>query len=90
MPKTKSAKRALRKSKKRRLRNLERKKKMKETIKKFKNLILEKKKEEAEKTLPEVYQVLDKMAKVGLIKRGKAARMKSKMAKLLVSSFSQK
>jgi len=63
---------------------------MKETIKKFKNLILEKKKEEAEKTLPEVYQVLDKMAKVGLIKRGKAARMKSKMAKLLVSSFSQK
>jgi len=63
---------------------------MKETIKKFKNLILEKKKEEAEKMLPEVYKVLDKMAKVGLIKRGKAVRMKSKMAKLLVSSSNQK
>jgi small subunit ribosomal protein S20 len=85
-PITKSAKEALRQSEKRRIRNLMYKEKIKKLIKKFKNLVLEKKIEEAEKFLPEIYKVLDKAAKENVIKREKASRIKSRISKLIFKS----
>ncbi|PIR72671.1 MAG: 30S ribosomal protein S20 [Candidatus Nealsonbacteria bacterium CG10_big_fil_rev_8_21_14_0_10_36_24] len=83
MPITKSAKKALRQNIKRRARNLVYKKKMKAIIKKVRGLVLEKKIEEAKKLLPEVYKILDKGAKVGVIKKNTAARKKSRITKLV-------
>jgi len=85
MPVTKSAKKALRQSEKRRLRNLRWKRKIKETQKKLKKLIEEKKLEEAKKLLPLFYKIVDKAAKNNVIKKNNAARKKAKMAKLLNS-----
>lgn len=85
MPKIKSAKKALRQNIRRRARNLERKKKLQQTLKKFKKLVAEKKLDEARSYLPQVYKVLDKMAKVNFIKRGKADRLKSRLTKKLVN-----
>ncbi len=86
MPVTRSAKRALRKSLRRRARNLERKRRLKAVIKEYKKLLQEGKKEEAKKFLTQVYKVIDKSAKVNLIKKNKANRMKSKLAKKLNQS----
>lgn len=83
MPKTKSAKKALRQSARRRELNLLREKKLKETVKKFKKLLAGAKKDEAQAFLKEVYKTIDKMAKVDFIKRGRADRMKSRLAKKL-------
>jgi len=77
---TKSAKKALRQSERRRLRNLIYKNKIKKLLKKIRNLISEKKVEEAKKLLPQVYKILDKAAKVGVIKKNTAARKKSRIA----------
>jgi small subunit ribosomal protein S20 len=89
MPKSKSAKKALRKSKKRRIENLKIKEKIKKLKKEIKKLIQENKIEEAKKLLPLFYKALDKAAKRGTIKEGKADREKSKIAKIL-SKLSQK
>lgn len=83
MPITQSAKKALRQNKKRRIRNLQRKKKIKELIKQARSLIGEKKIEEAKKLLPQIYKALDKTAKVGTIKKNTASRKKSRLAKLI-------
>jgi len=56
---------------------------MKAIIKKVRGLVLEKKIEEAKKLLPEVYKILDKGAKVGVIKKNTAARKKSRITKLV-------
>jgi small subunit ribosomal protein S20 len=85
-PITESAKEALRQSEKRRIRNLMYKEKIKKLVKKFKNLVLEKKIEEAKKFLPEIYKVLDKAAKENVIKKGKASRIKSRISKLIFKS----
>ena len=83
MPITKSAKKALRQNIKRRARNLTYKKKIKDLIKKVRSLVSEKKIEEAKKLLPKVYKILDKAAKVGIIKKNTAGRKKSRITKLL-------
>jgi len=83
MPITKSAKKALRQNVRRRARNLIYKKKMKDLIKKAKDLVLEKKTEEAKKLLPQIYKILDKTAKVGIIKKNTASRKKSRITKLV-------
>jgi len=83
MPITKSAKKALRQNVKRRVRNLVYKKKMKAIIKEARVLVLEKKIEEVKKLLPQVYKILDKAAKVGVIKKNNASRKKSRIAKLV-------
>lgn len=89
MPITKSAKKALRQSKKRRARNLVYKSKIKSLIKKVKNLISENNsgasvsKEEIKNLLSQIYKTLDKMAKVGIIKKNTAARKKSRISKLI-------
>ena len=81
MPLTKSAKKALRQSLKKRARNLAYKTKIKRLIKKVKFLISEQKIEEAKKILPQVYKILDKAVKKGVIKKNTASRKKSKIAK---------
>ncbi|MBU4204926.1 30S ribosomal protein S20 [Patescibacteria group bacterium] len=80
---TKSAKKALRQSIGRRARNIIYKDKIKNLVKKARILVSEKKIEEVKKILPEVYQILDKAAKVGLIKKNTAARKKSRLTKLI-------
>ncbi len=83
MPITKSAKKALRQSVRRKARNLVYKKKIKDLIKKVRGLVLEKRIEEAKKLLPQIYKILDKSAKVGIIKKNTASRKKSRLTKLV-------
>ena len=83
MPRTKSAKKALRQTVRRRAVNLLREKKLKDTVKKFKKLAVAETKTEAQAFLKDAYKAIDKMAKVNFIKKGKANRMKSRLAKKL-------
>ncbi len=83
MPKTKSAKKALRQTARRREVNLGREKKLKATIKQFKKLLTGADKKEAQVFLKEVFSTVDKMAKVGFIKKGHANRIKSRLSKKL-------
>lgn len=85
MPRTKSAKKALRQNIRRRKINLERKTSLRAVLKEFQALIRAQKNEEAKKNLPQVYQKLDKLAKIGFIKTGRAKRLKSRLAKKLKS-----
>lgn len=80
---TKSAKKALRQNKRRRARNLMYLNKIKKLIKETGSFVLQKKSEEAKKLLPQVYKILDKAAKVGVIKKNTASRKKSRLAKLI-------
>ena len=81
MPVTKSAQKALRKEGRRRARNRIYKEKMKTLVKKVKGLIEEKKTEEVRKILPQLYKILDKSAKVGVIKKNTASRKKARITK---------
>lgn len=81
MPKTSSAKKALRQSERRRILNTNRKINVKNEVKEFKKLIEAKKFDEARKALPKVMKTVDKVAKTGFIKKGKADRIKSRLAK---------
>jgi len=83
MPITKSAKKALRQSERKRIKNLQKKRKIKNLIKQIKILVSQKKIEEAKKLLPQVYKFLDKAAKTGLIKKNTAARKKSRITRLV-------
>jgi small subunit ribosomal protein S20 len=82
MPITKSAEKALRQSKKRRVANQKRAKDYKLTFKEFKK-VADTKKNDAAKLLPKLYKALDKAAKTNVIKKNKASRLKSKAALLL-------
>lgn len=57
------------------------KQKIKKILKEVENLILAKKKEEAKKILPQVYKILDKATKSGLLKKNTASRKKSRITK---------
>lgn len=83
MPITKSAKKSLRQSKKRRARNIRQKEAFKDIIKNIQKLVLENKKKEAEKLLPKAYKAIDKAAKTGVIKKNTADRRKSRLTKLV-------
>ena len=83
---TKSAQKAIRQNKRRRVRNLAYLNKMKGLIKELKSFVLQKKIKEAKELLPKVYQILDKSAKVGIIKKNNASRKKSRLAKLIKRS----
>ena len=80
---TRSAKKALRQSLRKRARNIKAKTKIKNLLKEVKVLISQKKTEEAKKLLPQVYKLLDKAAKTGLIKKNMAARKKSRITKMI-------
>lgn len=86
MPITTSAKKALRQSKTRKIRNTRRKKEMKSLLKKVKDLVSQNKIEEVKKLLPKVYKTLDKAAKAGLIKKNTAGRRKSRITKSILRS----
>lgn len=81
MPITKSAKKSQRHSLRRRSMNIWGKQKIKKILKEVENLILAKKKEEAKKILPQVYKILDKATKSGLLKKNTASRKKSRITK---------
>ena len=81
MPITKSAKKALRQTATRKKRNTVRKEVYKREIKDIKALLSSKNSADAEKSLATVYKALDKAAKTGAIKKNKASRLKSRIAK---------
>ena len=83
MPITKSAKKALRQNKTRRVRNVRKIIAYKAAVKDFRKLVAAGKKDEAKKLLPKVYQMLDKASKSGVIKKNKASRLKSNTTRLL-------
>jgi len=83
MPITKSAKKALRQSLRRRERNLKRKEAFKQAVKEIKKLVAAGKIKEAESLVPKAYQALDKAAKTGVIKKNAASRRKSRLMKMI-------
>ena len=86
MPITKSAKKALKQSLRRKVQNLKKKRNLKNLLKEVKSLISQKKVAEAKKLLPQIYKSLDKAAKTGLIKKNTASRKKSRISKTLFKS----
>jgi len=82
MPITKSAKKAVRGSLRKKAYNDQWKRKMKELIKKVEKLAKTSKKE-AEKILSSAFQVIDKATKRGIIKKNNAARKKSHLSRLV-------
>lgn len=83
MPITKSAKKALRQSVKKRKHNLSYIIKFKKIRTQIKHLIAGKKNEEAKKLLPSLYKILDKGAKEKVYKKNTASRYKSRLTKLI-------
>ncbi|MEK7573957.1 MAG: 30S ribosomal protein S20 [Patescibacteria group bacterium] len=88
MLRTKSALKALRQSVRRKKHNLQRKAGLKKAIKTYQKAIKSRELEEAKKYLSEVYKLADKTAKTKTIKKGKADRIKSRLAQLLVKKSS--
>lgn len=86
MPITRSAKKALRQSIRRREQNLEKKEAYKSVIKEVKKLLETAKAKDAQNLLPRLYKSLDKAAKTNVIKKNKAARLKSRMTLLIAKN----
>jgi len=82
MPITKSAKKAIRVSSRKKMQNDQWKRKMKEIIKKI-DKIAKTEKKEAEKLLSSAFQIIDKVAKKGVIKKNNAANKKSRLSKII-------
>jgi len=81
---TKSAKKALRQSLKRKKTNNVQKKNLKILLKKVQFLIKENKKEEVQNLLPQIYKTLDKASKTNILKKNTASRKKSRIVKQIV------
>ena len=79
----KSAKKAIRQNKARRIHNLTYINKIKKLVKEAKQFVVQKKVKEAKDLLPKVYQAFDKAAKIGVIKKNNASRHKSRITKLV-------
>jgi len=79
----KSAKKAIRQNKTRRTQNLVYINKIKTLLKDTKAFVAKKMMKEAQELLPKVYEILDKAAKVGIIKKNNASRKKSRVAKMI-------
>ncbi len=82
MPITKSAKKAIRSSERKRLVNDRRDRAMKEAIKKFRKAA-KADKAQAVTMVSTVFQAIDKAAKTGVIKKNNASRKKSRLSKLV-------
>jgi small subunit ribosomal protein S20 len=87
MPITKSAQKSLRQNKRRAIRNVKRKRKIKDLMKEVKKLISQNKAKEARKLLPEIYKSLDKAAKTKVIKKNTASRKKSRITKAIIKQI---
>lgn len=79
MPITASARKALRQTRRRTIRNLKQKEAYRSVLKRIKKLLAAKKISEAEQLIPQAYKALDKAAKTGVIKPNAAARRKSRL-----------
>lgn len=82
MPITKSAKKALRVSDRKRVVNIRRKKTVEVAVKSVKKLVVSGEKKAVAGAMSLAYKALDKAAKNGLIKKGAASRKKSRLAAL--------
>ena len=83
MPLTQSAKKALRQSEKRRVKNLRQKRQVNRLAKEITKAVQKNKLGEAKKLLPSFYKTVDKTAKTGYFKKGKASRKKSRLTRLV-------
>jgi len=82
MPITKSAKKALKGSLRKKAVNDRSKKEVKESIKKIEKLVKDDKKAEAKKILPLAQAAIDKAAKKGIYKKNNASRKKAQLSKI--------
>ena len=82
MANTSSAKKAARGALRKRVHNERRKRAMRSGVKDLRKLAGAK---DASAKLPEVFQAIDKALKRGVIKKNTAARMKSKLSKMIAS-----
>ncbi|MEK7576272.1 MAG: 30S ribosomal protein S20 [Patescibacteria group bacterium] len=80
MPNTKSAEKALRQGKRRRVRNIRKMKAIKDVLKGLDRALIAKNKAEAISLFPKAQQALDKSAKSNIITKNTAARKKSRLA----------
>ncbi|MFH1780869.1 MAG: 30S ribosomal protein S20 [Candidatus Nealsonbacteria bacterium] len=87
MPIKNAAKKALRQSFRRQKINTHYERTIKSLIKEAKSLVSQKKAKEAKNLLPDIYQILDKAAKVGTIKKNNASRRKSRLAKFIAKAL---
>lgn len=85
MPITKSAKKALRQTKRRTARNLIKKDAYKAAVKKVRALATLGKTKDIAEALSLAYKTLDKAAKTNVIAKNKAARLKSRLSHLIRS-----
>jgi small subunit ribosomal protein S20 len=79
MPITKSAKKALRQTRRRTVRNLRRKEAYKRVLKQIQKLLAAGNIAEAQKLVPQAYKAIDKAAKTGVLEKNAAARHKSRL-----------
>jgi len=82
---TKSAKKRIKSSERKKVFNLRRVREMREQVKNFLGLVQKKEKEEAVKSISGVYKAIDKAAKRGVIKKNTASRKKSRITRKLNS-----
>ena len=80
MPIIKAAKKSLRSDAKKAVFNLRRKRTLKASEKKIREVVLHKKAKEAKEALPKLYKAIDKATKRGIIKKNTASRKKSRFA----------
>jgi len=83
MPNTESAKKALRQSERRRVRNISTRRSVKRTVKQYRQLLSGGQFDDARAKLPSVYKTLDKAVKSGVIKKNKSSRLKSRLTSQL-------
>ncbi|MEK7560667.1 MAG: 30S ribosomal protein S20 [Patescibacteria group bacterium] len=83
MPITTSAKKALRQSERRHTQNLKRKTAYKDALRTVRRAVAAGQTDAARAALPPLYQALDKAAKIGVIKKNKASRIKSRATRRL-------
>ena len=79
MPNTTSATKALRQSERKRIRNVKRKKGLREVLKQFEKAVAAKNATEATALLPKAQKAIDKAAKNHLFTKNTASRKKSRM-----------
>ncbi len=88
MPNVKSAEKRMRQNERRRDNNRRRRSEMRTEIKRFRQLLSDKKVDDAREVLKEVYSVIDRTAQKGVIHSNTAARYKSRLTKSLNESAS--
>ncbi|MDP4009060.1 MAG: 30S ribosomal protein S20 [bacterium] len=86
MPITKSAKKALRQSVRRGGENSRLKSRVREITKRIRSLATAQKAKEASLLLPQAYKAIDKAAKKNAIPPASASRVKSRLARVTISS----